>query len=108
MTKLEQVCRAVVSLVSERAKKPGPLNIKRSWYHSLVMFINQLRFEKYRNPDRRCTYPFEPCAAGYCWGYANFVDGNKPWADRPMEKNCQRCDMWAPKAYQKKSGVAEL
>ena len=31
-------------------------------------------FDKYRNPDPRCTYPWEPGPVGYCASYACAVD----------------------------------
>ena len=56
-------------------------------------------FWLYRNPDRRCTYPFEPNALGYCWSYANFVDGTFPWANKPMESTCKGCELWKKGNY---------
>ena len=54
--------------------------------------------EKYRNPDPRCKYPFEPKFAGYCWGYANHVDG-----EPGFEKfTCEGCDMWQDKPKKSK------
>ena len=35
-------------------------------------------FEKYKNPDPRCEYCFTPDPVGYCWSYANYVDGLDP------------------------------
>lgn len=58
-------------------------------------------FNKYENPDKRCEYPFEPCAVGYCWSYANFVDdGDKFLRLRGVEKFediCAKgCSFWRP------------
>lgn len=47
-------------------------------------------FEKYRNPDVRCKYPFEPCPVGYCWSYANNVDGTPGYED--IRKICDGCE----------------
>lgn len=49
-------------------------------------------YEKYRNPDPRCTYPFTPDPVGYCWGYACHVDGNEKFAD--MMSRCVGCECW--------------
>ncbi len=46
--------------------------------------------EKYRNPDPRCSYPFEPCGAGYCWSYAHHVDGTAGYEN--MESICPDCE----------------
>jgi hypothetical protein len=51
--------------------------------------------DKYRNPDKRCTYPFSDCAVGYCWSYAHYVDGNPAFKD--IEKICNRCEFWKPR-----------
>lgn len=47
---------------------------------------------KYRNPDSNCTYPFEPCAVGYCWGYARAVDDNK--TSNEIKEMCISCDLY--------------
>jgi hypothetical protein len=47
---------------------------------------------KYKNSDKRCTYPWEPGPCGYCWSYAHHVDGNPKFAD--MERVCQSCEFW--------------
>ena len=46
----------------------------------------------YRNPDKRCTYPFTPDPLGYCWSYANHVDGTERFED--MDKICPGCEFW--------------
>jgi len=53
-----------------------------------------LVFEKYRNPDKRCGYPFSPDPCGYCWSFAHHVDGTKGYED--MEKICHGCDLFTP------------
>jgi len=45
-------------------------------------------FVKYRNPDRRCTYPFTPDPVGYCWTYAHHVDGT-PGFENPECVGCE-------------------
>lgn len=56
--------------------------------------VTPLVFEKYRNPDPRCTYPFTPEPCGYCWSYANHVDGDKAFKD--MSTICPTCDLFKP------------
>jgi hypothetical protein len=51
-------------------------------------------FMKYKNPDKRCTYPFEPSLLGYCWGYATKVDEGKKMATIVCAK---RCEFWEKK-----------
>ena len=48
--------------------------------------------ETYRNPDKRCVYPFEPNPVGYCWAYAHHVDGTERFED--MGKICPSCEYW--------------
>ena len=52
-------------------------------------------FDKYRNPDPRCGYPFTPDPCGYCWSYAHHVDET---GCKDMDKICPRCELWAPNA----------
>ena len=47
---------------------------------------------KYKNPDPRCKYPFTPDPVGYCWSYANYIDGAKDFED--MSKRCPDCEYW--------------
>ena len=47
-------------------------------------------YDKYRNPDPRCRYPFTPDPVGYCWSYAHHVDGTK------KELTCDTCEFWRP------------
>lgn len=49
-------------------------------------------YKKYRNPDKRCKYPFTAEPLGYCWSYANHVDGDEKFQD--MEAICKTCDLW--------------
>ncbi len=53
-------------------------------------------WDKYRNPDPRCRYPFTPEPLGYCWSYANHVDGTKGFED--MARICPECDEYDPNA----------
>jgi hypothetical protein len=48
--------------------------------------------KKYKNPDKRCTYPFADNALGYCWSYACYVDGER--AFEYIEKICKGCEYW--------------
>jgi hypothetical protein len=51
-------------------------------------------FGKYRNPDKRCQYPFEPNPLGYCWSYAHHVDGVDE-KFRDIESICRSgCMFW--------------
>jgi hypothetical protein len=52
-------------------------------------------WEKYRNPDKRCAYPWGPGGAGYCWSFANHVDGDKKFKD--LSTICPGCEMWKEK-----------
>jgi hypothetical protein len=57
---------------------------------------------KYENPDPRCEYPYDPSPVGYCWSYANHVDGEDKFAD--MTAICPGCECWNPKAKQPPTG----
>ena len=52
------------------------------------------RIMSYKNPDKRCTYPFTCDPLGYCWSYANYVDGDERFKD--IEAICKNCEMWKP------------
>lgn len=49
-------------------------------------------YNKFKNPDKRCTYPFTPDIAGYCWSYAHHIDGTKGWEN--IENICLKCEYW--------------
>jgi hypothetical protein len=53
-------------------------------------------FEKYRNPDSRCEYPFTPDPTGYCWSFAHHVDGTKGFEH--LEAICPTCECWSENA----------
>jgi RecJ-like exonuclease len=55
-------------------------------------------YEKYRNPDKRCHYPFQPI--DYCWSYAGLVD--KRATEKEIEQFCKGCEFW--KALKRKGG----
>ena len=43
-----------------------------------------------------CNYPFENNPLGYCWSYANFIDGDfvcKGVKITDMTEFCKTCDM---------------
>lgn len=49
------------------------------WFRAKIKLLKQLMkaknpYLKYKNPDSRCWYPFEPDPLGYCWGYAQYID----------------------------------
>lgn len=46
---------------------------------------------QYKNPDGRCTYPYDRGPLGYCWGYATYVDGD---AGCDLESLCSGCDLF--------------
>ena len=52
-------------------------------------------WEVYRNPDKRCTYPWSPGKFGYCWSFALHVDGVH--SSEHMAKICPGCECWDPK-----------
>jgi len=58
----------------------------------LLPWASRERLKMYRNPDPRCTYPFEMCSLGYCWSYAHHVDGTTGYED--MMLVCPTCDCW--------------
>lgn len=49
-------------------------------------------YTKYKNPDPRCTYPFGNRPLGYCWGYANYVEGRPGYVD--LKRICETCPYW--------------
>jgi len=38
-------------------------------------------YQKYKNKNKYCKYPFENESLGYCWGYANMVDNGASEAE---------------------------
>lgn len=49
--------------------------------------------DKYKNPDTRCSYPYQPNdALDYCWGYADKIDNNK--TKEEIESMCNGCEFW--------------
>ena len=52
-------------------------------------------YEKYRNKNKACKYPFEPDALGYCWGYAQYVDMKA--TKKEIIKLCKKCEYWHDK-----------
>ncbi len=60
------------------------------------------RLKSYRNPDKRCKYPWQLGNLGYCWGYANWLDiknkdkgilGEYSKFESYMEL-CKDCEYW--------------
>jgi len=60
-------------------------------------------YEKYRNKDPRCKYPFIPSPIGYCWGFATWVDYKEgkiskeqagECAVESYEEFCRWCEFW--------------
>jgi len=58
------------------------------------------KYKKYKNPDKRCTLPFEPSPLGYCWYYADRVDTGKQ--QKEIIEECRECEYWED--HQKLSG----
>ena len=58
--------------------------------------MKSTKFSDYKNPDKRCSYPFTPEALGYCWGYAGLWDKAKNAKElkRKALKFCPDCGMW--------------
>ena len=50
--------------------------------------------ELYKNPDPRCTSPFDPSFVGYCWSYVNHADGDLN--SEQLLKKCEVCELWKP------------
>jgi hypothetical protein len=53
-------------------------------------------FEKYRNPDKRCQYPFGSGSLGYCCSYACHIDG-KDERYKDITVICRKCKLWVDK-----------
>lgn len=55
-------------------------------------------FIRYKNPDKRCHYPFEPNVFGYCWMYSSYIDNGAkfliPRELNSMEEICHSCEFW--------------
>ena len=49
---------------------------------------------KYKNPDKRCKFPFFPESIGYCWSFAEHVDYKT--SKEEMIKKCEKCEYWKP------------
>ena len=52
----------------------------------------QNAYTLYKNQDNRCTYPFKPEKAGYCYAYATSVDNGN--TDEFVLKTCPKCELW--------------
>ena len=52
------------------------------------------KWSDYKNPDKKCKYPFSQCGVGYCWGYANLYDKakNKKELKKQAKIYCKTCD----------------
>jgi hypothetical protein len=69
----------------------------------LISLLNREHLLRYRNPDPRCTYPFEPSGVGYCCSYALYVDGDKKIMS--MDSACSNCDCWEPNITDKRISI---
>ena len=103
----EEAAKAVCQKLDEAdAQKPG-LYRGQAWHVASIYGRTKkealANIQKYKNPDSRCRYPFTPDPIGYCWSYANHVDGTKGFED--MDKICPGCDEWSgPAKKPKKKG----
>ena len=50
------------------------------------------KINSYKNPDKRCSYPFTCDPLGYCWSYAHYVDGNEKFKN--IKNICKNCEFW--------------
>jgi len=60
----------------------------------VAVLIGRLAFRHYRNPDRRCSYPWTPDRLGYCWGYASLWGRSATQVE--VEAYCSEgpCEFW--------------
>lgn len=50
---------------------------------------------KYKNPDKRCKYPYvENDLLDYCWSYA--LVANKKMSKHELKQECKHCDYFKP------------
>ena len=56
------------------------------------MILTKEQIMKYKNPDKRCKYPFTCDPLGYCWSYAHHVDGTPSFEN--MDSICPSCELW--------------
>ena len=54
--------------------------------------------QDYKNPDKRCRYPFTLNWLGYCWGYGERFDRakNKKELLKLLKNYCPGCEYWKP------------
>ena len=52
-------------------------------------------YKKYKNPDKRCSYPFTNDVLGYCYGFAGWLDDTKKVIT--MQQLCNGCEYWRTK-----------
>jgi len=57
--------------------------------------MKKISLKKYKNPSRKCQYPFELNLLGYCWSYANYVDGDQRFKN--IKEICRTCEMFKRK-----------
>lgn len=50
------------------------------------------RINSYKNPDKRCTYPFTCEVLGYCWSFAHHIDKTPGYEN--IEAICKGCEYW--------------
>ena len=67
---------------------------KKPWPKPHKLALREL-FNRYKNPDPRCEYPFTPDPVGYCWSYANHVDGDPQFKN--LDAICKGCECFKPK-----------
>lgn len=56
--------------------------------------MGALRNALYKNPDKRCTYPYPSKASRdeYCYSYSSHVDGYL--SKKELKRACEMCKFW--------------
>lgn len=55
------------------------------------------KVKSYKNPDKRCKYPWELSPLGYCWGYATEKD-KRTKQENIIKRLCTKgCECWEVK-----------
>ena len=82
--------KAHILRLEKKDKKPWPKPHREA--------LREL-FNRYKNPNPRCSYPFTPDPVGYCCSYACHVDGDPKFKD--LEAICKGCEEFNPKKGKK-------
>lgn len=49
-------------------------------------------FSQY-SPPKWCAYPFENDPLGYCWSWANHIDGQRKEFEKARDGFCKGCEL---------------